>query len=583
MSLSRKKVNPLNIALFLIGVAVSLFATYKTIYYGCDIDESYAITLSYRLVMGDHLFKEMWEVHQSSAIFMAPFIWIYRHVAGNTIGMVVYLRAVGCVIQFLMSLALFHSLSKHISKSASGMLALIFYNFTPKYLNVPEFCFLQYLFMTALLICVLYYMHTPKKLWLFGMGMSLAGTVLAYPQTVLFVPVQYFLLWLLIRKGEGKDRSGKKLLWIFAGEAICGVVFLGYVLAFVSPVELVNNIPMILADQSHSMNMAEKIASLLWELLGKCSWLIPLVIVYEAACFWFRKARKKEPVYAPEILLFVIWIFWIVPFWLYDERPGVCHLDTFYLIFAEFAGIGYLNLRTKKTNESAIILRLASMVLLCMVAVVSVSSNLSFYANGGMLVPVIFLIWTEFLMNRTVKEEGVTDEEASVMGKKRAAALVLLASACLCFLLARCILIRFTALQQHTIFSQLHPIAVGTAKGISVTEQEHIQYHSKMATLQKYVGVEDSVFYMGSDLYLYFLIGNQIAVPTSISTPIFDQSVVEYYERYPYKMPDIIFVDKYYVDLDTAEFDADFEAWLSENYDLAHIIDEDAAQIIYRK
>ncbi len=583
MSLSRKKVNPLNIALFLIGVAVSLFATYKTIYYGCDIDESYAITLSYRLVMGDHLFKEMWEVHQSSAIFMAPFIWIYRHVVGNTIGMVVYLRAVGCVIQFLISLALFHSLSKHISKPASGMLTLIFYNFTPKYLNVLEFCFLQYLFMTAFLICVLNYMHRPKKWWLFGMGIALAGTVLSYPQTILLVPLQYLLLWLLIRKREGKTDSGKKLLWIFAGEAMCGAAFLGYVLAFVSPAELINNIPMILADQSHSMNMAEKITSLLLELLGKCSWLIPLFIVYEVVCLWYRKAKKKEPLYAPEILLFVIWVFWIVPFWLYDERPGVCHLDTFYLIFAEFVGIGYLNLRTKKAHESATALRLADMVLLCMVAVVSVSSNLSFYANGGMLLPVIFLVWTEFLMNRTLKKEGVTDEETSVMEKKRTAALVLLASACLCFLLARCILIRFTALQQHTVFSQLHPIAVGTAKGISVTEQEHIQYHSKMATLQKYVGVEDSVFYMGSDLYLYFLIGNQIAVPTSISTPIFDQSVVEYYDRYPYKMPSIIFVDKYYVNLDAMEFDETFGEWLKKNYDLENVIEEDAAQIIYRK
>lgn len=564
--------------LFILGIALSLAGTYKTVFMGCDIDESYAITLSYRLVMGDHLFKEMWEVHQASSIFMAPFIWVYRRVVGNTIGMVVFLRIVGCVIQFFVALALCHSLSKHISKPASGILALIFYNFSPKYLNVMEFCFLQYLFMTVLLILILYYMKEPKKIFLFGMGVALAGTVLAYPQTVLLVPLQYLILWMLIKEKEGKENSGKKLLCVFFAEAVCGILFLTYVLMNVSFSELLNNIPMILADQSHNMDTVEKILSLLEELWYKCVWLIPIFAFYEIVCAIYRKVKGKEAVYAKEICLFVIWIGWIVPFMLYDERPGICHLDTFYLIFAEFVGIGYLNLRTKKVHEAAKMIRWAELLLLCIVATVGVSSNLSFYANGGILLPVVFLVWVEYMLNLSVEKE-----RADVSKKRRRACMVLLVSACFGFLIARCTLIRFTALQQKTIFSQLHQIGVGTAKDIYVTEREHIQYHSKMEMMQKYVGVENTVLYMGGDAYLYFLIGNQIGVSTTISTPVFDETMVEYYNRYPYKQPDILFIDKYYYNLAELEELGAFWTWLDDEYDFSGAIEEDFAYVVYKK
>ena len=578
MSKTGKKLNPWNIVLLFLGVAISLFATYKTIYYGYDIDESYAITLSYRLVMGDHLFKEMWEVHQTSAIFMAPFIWIYRHVVGTTIGMVVFLRAVGCVIQLLVAIALYHSLSKHIDKVSSCVIAFIFYNFSPKYLNVLEFCFLQYLFMTLILIFLLYYFDSPKKRYLFLVGICLAGTVLAYPQTVLLFPAEYMILAFMFIEKEGATTSLKNLLYVFTGEAICGILFLAYVLKNVTLVELFRNIPMVLADQSHSIDATEKVIALLTELWQKSYFLILIFIVYEIACFLYRKTKGKEPSYAKELCLFFIWVFWIVPFMLHDEQPGICHLDTFYLIFSECIGIGYLNLRTKKPHAMAGILRMMQLLLLCIVMGASVSSNLWLYANGGLLLPVTFPIWAEYILNRTVEEE-----ESAVTARRKKAGMALLVSAALAFMLALCTLVRFTALHQETVFSKLHQISIGTAKDIYATEKEHVQYHSKMAALQQYVGVEDTLLYLGSDAYLYFLIGNQVGVSTSISTPAFDQTMVEYYERYPYKTPNIIFADKYYVKLKKIQYEGEFGKWLRQNYDLEHVIDDDWVQIIYRK
>lgn len=52
----------------------------KNFFVGADVDEGYGILLGYRLAVGDKLLLQMWEPHQTSAIFTAlfvkPFMWI---------------------------------------------------------------------------------------------------------------------------------------------------------------------------------------------------------------------------------------------------------------------------------------------------------------------------------------------------------------------------------------------------------------------------------------------------------------------------------------------------------------------------
>lgn len=43
--------------------------TAKNLFIGADTDEGYGIMVGYRLAMGDRLLLEMWEPHQTSAIY----------------------------------------------------------------------------------------------------------------------------------------------------------------------------------------------------------------------------------------------------------------------------------------------------------------------------------------------------------------------------------------------------------------------------------------------------------------------------------------------------------------------------------
>ena len=550
---------------------ISIWGTYKSVYFGCDIDESYAISLSYRLILGDHLFKEMWEVHQTSAIFMAPFIWLYRIVKGNTIGIVVFLRGIGCFFQFLVALGVWHSFSKYISKFQALILAAVFYNFSPKYLQVFEFCFLAYLFLMILFVCILEYLNKPKKIWMIGIGASIAGIVLAYPQTVLLFPIECFILWRILRKRETAGKVRKSLCLIIAVTMILGGCYLGLIFSNVSIGELMENVPLILSDNSHQISYKEKMCSLIQESFGIVKYILLFVFITEILQKLFKKIANDLEIKAGFLVSCIA-----LPIILLLKKVGLQHLDLSYMIIMLSVGLLYVilahNSNQEGGNELWGIVLLGGLVFL----VVHFSSNLMLYANGGLLLPVVLMLFLMFFIQEK--------KNFSVSKIYKAASYIVLLGFCISFFIARATMVRFTAVQPMNVWNEYYKVEVGTLKNIYLTEKEHIQYHSKMASIQQYLTPEDTLLYLGSDAYLYFYVGNQIGTASTISTPAFDETLVTYYERYPYKMPNILVLDKYYLNLEQIEKDSkEFSDWLDENYDIENRIQEDFAEIIFRR
>lgn len=552
----------------------TVFGIYKSIYYGCDIDESYAITLAYRLVKGDHLFKEMWEVHQTSAIFMAPFIYLYMLIRGGTVGLVVYLRMVGTLVQALVTVFLYFAIKKYVSGKHAFWLSLLFFNFSPKYSQVLEFCFLEYLFMTCMVIALLYYDTYRKNAMLVLAGVFQACSIFAYPQMLLLLPVEAVLLFLMLGKEQARH---KKILCFFGAEAASGLLFLIYVLCHVSLSELFDNVPYILSDGSHQLNLMEKIVNHGREIL---SYLLPLsagIVMFELA--WRLLSKKGE-----QTRRFVLECFFLTAGLLYALVPviqkyytGVRHLDLSYAIIFVSLVLGYLNIRFGKRNGQNRYFAALTGILTGLFFISCFASNMTIYANGGLLVPVMILLWILFLKDR----EGMFDGH----DKKRTtwAVWVPVSILAIYFLSARMTLIRFTAVQPKTIFDKYYTIEVGTAKKLRVTEKEHIMYHAGYNACMEHVNASDSMLFFGSDTYNYFLTGCSVATPTTISTPMYDEAILAYYKKYPYKVPSVILVDKYWQGLDKLLEVPAFGDWVSRNYDLEHRIEEPYHIIIYTK
>ena len=134
---------------------------------------------------------------------------------------------------------------------------------------------------------------------------------------------------------------------------------------------------------------------------------------------------------------------------------------------------------------------------------------------------------------------------------------VLLAALLLQLLAARILLVRFTSTQRKNIFDTYVKTETGVLSGIYLGEFDASQYEAKYAALQKYVGAEDRLLYIGCDMFLYSVLQKgQIATGNTISTPAFSDQLMTYYRMYPEKIPTVLFVDR--------EYGADFSVLLDK-------------------
>ena len=563
--------------LFWVLVAVmTIWGTYKAIFFGNDIDESYAITQSYRLVLGDRLFKDMWEVHQTSAVFMAPFIYIYRILAGNTIGIVVFLRAVGCFCSLLTAALFFVALRGYTDKRVALMLSLIVYNYTPKYIQVPEFCLLGFLFTICLVSCLLLYLKRDKLFWMVMAGISMAGCVLAYPLAAVAAVVIFVLAYLILREKADGAKALKAVVAMAATDVILGAAFLAIIFSALSLSDFTRNIQYILMDGAHQIPMYVKAYRGLIEAVDLQRYPLIGMVIVEIVSFVMRKKGKGEATSRLKTPFLLLCMAGGVLFMIQTRgKEGIRFVDLSYWMYSILPGLFYVNYRmpylsgkkeaSKEGSFSGKMHFLLLWIPLSVFIAAYFQSNLSLYANGGLILPALLLQLVMFYSQRS----------DSLPSRGYMIYILLL------FLTIRCICIRFTSVQPRTIFDPMFDTAVGPLKGVYQTNSEHIMYHSKLDMIQQHVTVDDTLLYMGSDTYLYFFVGNQVGISSTISTPTFDEALVAYYELYPEKMPTVIALDKYYTSLEQLEENETFYKWLSENYDIENPDESYFVDMIY--
>ena len=91
-------------------IAGSFLAALKCIFVSLQMDEEYAVSLSYRLLQGDRLFAQIWDPHQTSAFLMEFLMWVYIKLFHTTTSVVVWVRLAGVLIQLGISCYLYRVL-----------------------------------------------------------------------------------------------------------------------------------------------------------------------------------------------------------------------------------------------------------------------------------------------------------------------------------------------------------------------------------------------------------------------------------------------------------------------------------------
>ena len=223
-------------------------------------DETYYLALPYRFSLGDHLFADSWDIHQTGALLIAPVLWMYRLVVGDMTGIILFMRILYICVDALISLLIYRALLRLFQRRMPALLcAGLFFSFTPFGINNLSYNSMAYLFTTAAAMLLLFLYGTTFSVrgalcLSITAGVLLAFSCIAYPFFIIIAPLFLMALFMLrpcVKKGEQEEESRVPLMGLFCGGAATLILAAGYVLVTSGFWAVMDNIFYLFQDPEH--------------------------------------------------------------------------------------------------------------------------------------------------------------------------------------------------------------------------------------------------------------------------------------------------------------------------------------------
>lgn len=554
---SINKQNDYKKVITIILVILSAFAAISKIFIGFDVDEGYAVSMPYRLLQGDRLFGDMWEIHQTSSFLPYLFIWIFVKIAGGNTGIVLYLRIVSTVIHLVFSIWVYKELSAQINREWSALAAILYFNFLPKWLMNLDFSMQLIWGMTAMLLLL----NKKKKedQALFLAGVSLAMTVLGYPTMAVLYPFALWMIW------KYHDKSWKKIMVFTLGCGVCAVLFLGNLFSYMSLGELIASIPYVFSDGSHQFDMATK-----WGLFFK-RWLEAVVqaaILLVPTCvivFLYKSIAKKRFVekvhyYYIFLLAFMLFSSLIVIFAnVVGISWGPFRLQVRYLVLFLMAFfLGRSPVKDKGVQKSKRVRDYLLLGTFVSFAGILLASNVGPVSSSSYLV--LGILGLVILVYQYQKEVDIKHGEII----SYAVVSIFVLSLIFC----KGYYVRVSEYPPANILELREQVTFGPLKGIFVYEEDLKRTEDFYKVIKQGETEEKLLLLSTEGIYNLYGQGSYV-IPTTISTPAFNEQWVEYFKLHPDKMPTRIIIGKNTVDnLEKFFAGNPLGIWIGENYDI---------------
>jgi len=279
--------------LFILAVLVNI----KSIFTDYNIDSGYAVATSYRMILGDQMFFDMWEPHQTSAFLCTFLMKIYMTITGTTTGIVIFLHAAGVLLKGLFTYLIYRTLKPYINPIILGFMCIFCFAVSPKGMPLPEFSNMQLWFSIGLFCCLFKHFNQSGKLrYLLLSGLFLCLEIISYPSCII---VFFGVIGLILLYSERKFRD----ILIFSGE--CFLMGISYLSLFIFKIGLTPFIQtcryIIAGDESHDMSLLEKFIEYTKELAIASLLFIVIAIISLVV----QKITQKNAVYIFFILVYI--------------------------------------------------------------------------------------------------------------------------------------------------------------------------------------------------------------------------------------------------------------------------------------
>lgn len=243
-----------------IGLLV-IFAFWKTTL-GMHSDEVHSIAVGDMIARGNSFFKECWFYLQMSAVFTAPIIFLYQKIIGNTDGILLFFRILSVCIQFGISAYFYQTFRKKYHKGYVLAASVILFTFVPDF---QSFNYKQEMIWFAVMEIIFSYRYyeSGKKRYIVLLGLMIAGSVLAYPTTILEFPV-YLMLLQWIEQTTKRVKSGKagkfcSALILTLTCVCCAAAFMTVVLSRITLQEFIYFFPKVFHDENLNSSFYKKL------------------------------------------------------------------------------------------------------------------------------------------------------------------------------------------------------------------------------------------------------------------------------------------------------------------------------------
>ena len=219
----------------IVMVTATLTAGCFKILYGWDQDESYIMLLVFRLLKGDIIFKDIWDLHQTCAVLPAVLVSGYYKAFGIT-GMAVFLRCVTQILLVLTAVFLYLVINRSYGPDAAFFSAFIVLNMLPRATLQMEYGLSTVIFSiiaSALLLDVWKNNVSRATLKIVFAGLFYGLSVYVYPTMIITVPLYFYIT--CFRLGDSMRQRVRYaiLFWVTCG--ILAGLFFAYVFSHITP------------------------------------------------------------------------------------------------------------------------------------------------------------------------------------------------------------------------------------------------------------------------------------------------------------------------------------------------------------
>lgn len=522
----------------------------KAVFTDFGPDQTYALATSYRHLLGDGMFREMWEPHQTSTFLSDLGLWIHKLVMGTYEGAAVFLQAYGVVLYALVTVVLFRILSKYITREMTHVICLFFFVSRAKLMVYPEFSNMHIAFGVLLFLALLEFLnHQEKWHFLVLAALALCLQILSYPSCLVTYAGVVLCLFLY-----AKNRW--KSIGIFTGVCVvAGGLYAGYFVVRLGFWDFLDNLKAIFtADTSHTGTVFSAEVFFRGTIYG----LLWIGVIFVLALIINKLiGLRLYPVMMLLLLVSDVAMLYIA------EAYHVDWTTIFFLLNVGIMGLGAWNV--KKLSEKERSMWSVSMILsLCSAVAVFLLTNQEFLSIFAYMILGTMISFIP--ASKSLEAESGREWETRAFGSAPLA-LVLF---CLFVMVHRGISVYgyLNVDGKYVLTDVENMVRVGPTKGIVTSLEECNQARDgiedwKRFTLpgQRVLMVEQSWY----DPVVYLYNENQVSAYSTIDTPVYDESLETYWQKYPEKRPEVIAI-KSWNGLEDRAYEGWFAEYLKENY-----------------